>query len=35
MAYVIAAGIPCVPMLVGLAFGIKKDGSPLRKEWWK
>ena len=34
MQYVMAAGIPAVPMLLALVAGIAKDGSPLRRSWW-
>lgn len=33
-AIALAAGIPLIPALIGTAFGIKKDGSPLRRSWW-
>jgi len=34
MQFVLAFGIPALPALIAFAFGVHKDGSPLRKEWW-
>lgn len=34
MAYVLAAGIPAIPALVGIVLGVRKDGSPFRRSWW-
>lgn len=34
MAYVMAAAVPAIPALVGLVFGIRKDGSPFKRSWW-
>lgn len=34
MAYLLATVIPAFPALVGLVFGVVKDGSPLHKDWW-
>jgi hypothetical protein len=34
MAIFLASAIPAFPALVGFIFGVVKDGSPLRKEWW-
>jgi hypothetical protein len=34
MTFLLVAGIPAFPAVLGLVLGIVKDGSPLRKEFW-
>lgn len=33
-AIALAAAIVAFPILISFAFGIAKDGSPLKRDWW-
>ena len=34
MSFVLIAGIPAIPAVLGVVLGVIKDGSPFRRSWW-